>query len=190
MAKLVAILPVVLFAAGCSRNPSDQLARLSDEFVHTTLAFTPAAATGAGLHQYQGQNLDNLLDDTSPAVLDKQRRYYEHFRERLDALNASQLTAEDQADLNILRDQASLSLLDFNELHSHLHNPTLYVETLGNALFSPYVLEYAPQAARMRNIIARLQKASFFLDQASTDLTSAPDIWTKEIGRASCRERV
>ena len=179
MAKLVAFLPIVLFAAGCSRNPSGQLARLSDEFVHTTLAFSPAAATGAGLHQYEGQNLDNLLDDTSPAVLDKQRRYYEHFRERLDALNASQLTAEDQADLNILRDQVSLSLLDFNELHSHLHNPTLYVETLGNALFSPYVLEYAPQAARMRNIIARLQKASFFLDQASTNLTSAPDIWTK-----------
>src|ERR1039458_9184457 len=178
MAKLVAFLPIVLFAAGCSRNPSGQLARLSDEFVHTTLAFSPAAATGAGLHQYEGQNLDNLLDDTSPAVLDKQRRYYEHFRERLDALNASQLTAEDQADLNILRDQVSLSLLDFNELHSHLHNPTLYVETLGNALFSPYVLEYAPQAARMRNIIARLQKASFFLDQASTNLTSAPDIWT------------
>jgi len=81
--------------------------------------------------------------------------------------------------LNILQDQFSLALLDLNELHSHLHNPTLYVETLGNALFSPYVLEYAPQEARMRNIIARLQKTSFFLDQASTNLTSSPDIWAK-----------
>jgi uncharacterized protein (DUF885 family) len=66
-----------------------------------------------------------------------------------------------------------------NELHSHLHNPTLYVETLGNALFSPYVLEYAPQPARIHNIIARLQKATFFFDQASTNLTSSPVIWTK-----------
>ena len=64
MAKLVAVLPIVLFAAGCSRTPSAQLARLSDEFVHTTLAFSPAMATGVGLHQYEGQNLDNLLDDT------------------------------------------------------------------------------------------------------------------------------
>jgi uncharacterized protein (DUF885 family) len=170
---------MVLFAAGCSRNPSDQLARLSDEFVHTTLAFSPATATSVGLHQYDGQNLDNLLDDTSPANLDRQRRYYEHFRERLDALNANRLTAEDQADLSILQDQVSLALLDLTELHSHLHNPTLYVETLGNALFSPYVLEYAPPAARMRNIIARLQKVPFFLDQASTNLTSSPGIWTK-----------
>ena len=179
MAKLVAILPIVLLAAGCSRNPSDRLARLADEFVHTTLSFSPAMATSVGLHQYQGQNLDNLLDDTSPENLDRQRQYYERFRERLDALNANRLTAEDQADLNILRDQVSLALLDLNESHSHLHNPTLYVETLGNALFSPYVLEYAPQAARMRNIIARLQKAPLFLDQASTNLTSSPEIWTK-----------
>ena len=179
MAKLVAILPIVLFAAGCSRSPSDRLARLSDEFIHTTLSFSPALATSVGLHRYEGQNLDNLLDDTSPASLDRQRRYYQDFHERLDALGASQLRAEDQADLNILQDQALLALLDLNELHSHLHNPTLYVETLGNALFSPYVLEYAPPAARMRNIIARLQKTPFFLDQASTNLTSSPGIWTK-----------
>ena len=179
MAKLVAILPLVLFGAGCSRNPSDQLARLSDEFIHTTLAFSPATATGVGLHRYQGQNLDNMLDDMSPANQDRQRHYYEHFGEQLDALSSDQLTAEDQADLSILKDQVSLALLDLNELHSHLHNPTLYVETLGNALFSPYVLEYAPPAARMRNIIARLQKTPFFLDQASTNLTSSPGIWTK-----------
>ena len=55
MAKLfVAILPLVLLAAGCSRNASDRLARLSDEFVHTTLSFSPAMATGVGLHQLRG----------------------------------------------------------------------------------------------------------------------------------------
>jgi uncharacterized protein (DUF885 family) len=179
MAKLVAIFPLVLLAAGCSRNASDRLARLSDEFVHTTLSFSPAMATGVGLHRYEGQNLDNLLDDMSPANLDRQRRYYEHFREQLNGIRANQLTAEDQADWNILQDQVSLALLDLNELHSHLHNPTLYVETLGNALFSPYVLEYAPPAARMRYIIARLQKAPLFLDQARSNLTSSPGIWTK-----------
>jgi uncharacterized protein (DUF885 family) len=179
MAKLVAIFPLVLLAAGCSRNASDRLARLSDEFVHTTLSFSPAMAIGVGLHRYEGQNLDNLLDDMSPANLDRQRRYYEHFREQLNGIRANQLTAEDQADWNILQDQVSLALLDLNELHSHLHNPTLYVETLGNALFSPYVLEYAPPAARMRYIIARLQKAPLFLDQARSNLTSSPGIWTK-----------
>jgi uncharacterized protein (DUF885 family) len=78
-----------------------------------------------------------------------------------------------------MQDQVSLALLDLTAIHSALHSPTTYVETLGNALFSPFVLEYAPKPARIRNIIARLQKVPLFLDQASTNLVSAPDIWTK-----------
>ena len=181
MAKLIAILPVPLLlflvAAGCSRNPSEQLAQLSEEFVYTTLSYSPATATGVGLHRYHDQNLDEMLDDMSPANLDRQRRFYQRFRERLAALNRSRLAAEDRADLAVLEDQVSLALLDLDEIHSHLHNPTLYVETLGNALFSPYVLEYAPKPARFRSLMARLRKVPLYLDQASTNLLSAPAIW-------------
>jgi len=49
MAKYVAILFLALFTAGCN-NSSDLFAALSDEFVNTTLSFSPAAATGVGLH--------------------------------------------------------------------------------------------------------------------------------------------
>ena len=55
----------------------------------------------------------------------------------------------------------------------------MYVETLGNALFAPFVLEYAPKPERIRQIIARLQKVNLYLDQASTNLVSAPDVWTQ-----------
>ena len=55
----------------------------------------------------------------------------------------------------------------------------MYVETLGNALFAPYVLEYAPKPERIRQIIARLQKVASILDQAATNLISAPDVWTQ-----------
>ena len=53
------------------------------------------------------------------------------------------------------------------------------MEALGNALFNPFVLEYAPQPDRIRNIIARLQKVPLYLDQASSNLASAPRIWTQ-----------
>ena len=55
----------------------------------------------------------------------------------------------------------------------------MYVETLGNALFTPYVLEYAPKPDRIQHIIARLQKVPLYLDQAATNLVSAPDVWTQ-----------
>lgn len=178
MAKPVVIVFLALFAAGCGKNPSEQFAALSEEFVDTTLSFSPAMATGVGFHEFRNQKLDDMLDDLGAQSLDRQRRFYEKFRTRLSALRTDLLTAEDRADLTIIQDQISLALLDFNEIHTPLHSPTMYVETLGNALFNPFVLEYAPKPARIGNIIARLQKVPLFVDQASTNLTSAPELWT------------
>lgn len=179
MMKLVAILPLLLLAAGCGPSPSERFAKLSEEFVYTTIAFSPAGATSVGLHQYNNQNLDEQLDDVSPAALDKQRQFYHNFRDRLSALDPAKLTAEDRADLRIIQDQIALGLLDLEEVHSEQHNPTTYVETLGNALFNPYVLEYAPLPARIGHIIARLRQVPRYLQQATANLTTAPEIWTK-----------
>jgi uncharacterized protein (DUF885 family) len=179
MAKPAALLVLVLFAFGCSKSPSEKLTALSEEFVYGSLLFSPSTATSTGLHQYQEKKLDELLDDFGPQSLAKQRSFYEKFGNRLADLKTSELTPEDRADLTILQDQIALNLLDFTEIHSHLHSPQLYVETLGNALFSPYVLEYAPKPDRIRHIIARLQKVPLYLDQASTNLVSAPDVWNQ-----------
>jgi len=179
MAKLLVVLPLLLFAAGCGKDPSKQLAALSEQFVYESLAFSPSSATAAGLHEYQGQKLDEMLDDLSPAALAKQRRFYEKFQSDLAALKSDQLAPEERADLLIMQDQVALALLDLNEVQTALHSPQSYVETLGNALFSPYVLEYAPKNDRIRHIIERLKRVPLFLDQAATNLVSAPDIWTK-----------
>jgi uncharacterized protein (DUF885 family) len=179
MTKLVAIVSLIVIASGCGTAPSEQLGRLSEEFVYTTLSFSPATATGVGLHRYKKQNLDDLLDDVSLGSLDKQKHFYEDFQKRLAALKTDRLTPEELADLNILQDQTELALLDFNRIQTTLHNPTSYVETLGNALFSPYVLEYAPLRARIQNIIARLQQVPLYLDLAGGNLISAPAVWTQ-----------
>jgi uncharacterized protein (DUF885 family) len=179
MHKLMCALAVFLLATACSRHSSSQFSQLSEEFVSTTLSFSPSSATAAGLHQYHDQNLDDMLDDVSSAALDKQRKFYQDFRQRLNGFSSDALSAEERADQTIMQDQISLALLELDEIRNSLHNPTGYVETLGNALFSPYVLEYAPLPARMRNIVARLQKVPLFLDQAETNLASSPDIWTK-----------
>lgn len=177
MLKSAAVIAVCLFAAGCGKNPSEQLAQLSTEFVYTTLSFSPSLATSVGLHEHEKQKLDEMLDDLSNQGLDKQRRFYEKFQARLGELKTDKLTAEERADLSILQDQTSLALLDLKEIHSHTQNPTIYVETLGNALFNPFVLEYAPQPVRMRHIIARLEKVPVYLDNARLNLQSAPEIW-------------
>src|ERR1017187_4497961 len=177
MAKLVALLSLMLAAAGCARKPVAQFAALSEEFVYTTLSFSPSAATAAGLHKYQDRTLDGLLDDLSPSTVARQHNFYLGFRERLERLKSDELSAEDRADWQILEDQISLALLEFDEIRNYMHNPATYVETLGNALFAPYVLEYAPKGERVSHIISRLNMVQLFLGQARSNITSAPAIW-------------
>ena len=177
--KLAAVVSLGVLACGCAHNPSDQLARLSDEFVYTTLSFSPSSATTAGLHEYNGRKLDDLLDDMSPAALDGQLHFYRDFGARLAKLAPEQLSPEDRVDVVILRNQAALGELELDQVKSYLHNPTGYVETLGTALFAPLQLEYAPLPDRIRHIVARLGQVPLFLDQASTNLVSSPEIWTK-----------
>lgn len=168
----------LLTATGCG-TPERNFAKLADEFVYSTLTFSPVMATAAGLHQFQGQNLDEQLDDMGPAALDHQREYFRRFRDRLqNEVKADGLSAESRADLHIMQDQIALRLLDLEETQSYLHNPTIYVEMVGTALFTPLTLEYAPLPARIGHIIARLQKLPLLLDQARTNLSSSPDIWT------------
>jgi uncharacterized protein (DUF885 family) len=177
--KIGAVACLIVLASGCGRNPSDQVARLSEEFVYSTLAFSPSAATGAGLHEYKGRKLDDLLDDMSLAALDRQSRFYHDFGARLAKIDPAQLSGEDRVDAAILSDQTALAKLDLDEVRAYLHNPTTYVETLGNALFTPLVLEFAPLPDRVQHIIARLGQVPLFLDQASTNLVTSPEVWTK-----------
>ena len=130
------------------------------------------------MHQFGGRNLDDELGDVSPAGQDQQLKFFQSFQTRLNQLDVNGLTAEDRTDLQTLKDQTALAILDLSEVQSASHNPTVYVESLGNALFGPFVLEYAPQPERIRHIIARLQAVPLYLEGASVNLTSAPDIWT------------
>jgi uncharacterized protein (DUF885 family) len=177
MAKIVAILSLLLVAVGCGKKPAEQFAALSEEFVYTTLSFSPSAATAAGLHKYHDRTLDGLLDDMSSSSIARQRSFYMGFRGRLERLKPNELSAEDRADWKILEDQISLALLEFDEIRNYMHNPATYVETLGNALFTPYVLEYAPKSERVNHIISRLKTVPLFLDQARSNVMSAPAVW-------------
>ena len=181
MPKCVRLAPLLLLvlAAGCGKSPSKKLAQLTDEFVTGALAASPSYATSSGLHLYQGMKLDEMLDDVSPQAVDKQHRFYEKYRDELAAIETAQLGPEEKADYDIIRNQIALALLDFNEIHTYAHAPQSYVETLGNALFAPFVLDYRPRQERYEQIIARLQKVPLFLDTAATNLTAAPPEWTK-----------
>jgi uncharacterized protein (DUF885 family) len=157
-----------------SESPFEQLV---DDFVFGTLALSPTNATGFGYHVHHGTNLDDLLDDFSPAGIAAARNLQSDIEARIARLDTAALDPEQRADIDIMHNALGASRLELDEIQSYRHNPTVYVELLGNGLYSPYVLQYAPAPERYRHIINRLLKVPELVRQAEANLQDAPEAW-------------
>ena len=170
------LLALSVSCGGGSQAPFGELVR---EYVQTALSVSPVTATGAGYHRHNGAYLNEIVDDYGADSLDKQRKFFAGFRKRLAQFDVATLTAEDHADYDIINDNLTLQLAELNTIQNYRHNPTLYVELVGTALFTPFVLEYTDQPERYRHITTRLQKIPALLGQARQNLVDAPEIWTR-----------
>ncbi|MCC6364840.1 MAG: DUF885 domain-containing protein [Bryobacterales bacterium] len=167
-------------SSSCRRKSAEgEFEKFTSQFVYSTLAMSPITATSVGYHEHQGVHLDEQLDDMSAVGLQRQRQYFASIRDQLMELGKKPLTGEERADFDIMQDLVSLNLLDLDTIQSYKHNPTLYVEMVGNALFSPYVLDYALKEQRMKQIIARLEKIPRFMEEAKSQLSDAPEVWNR-----------
>lgn len=178
-------LPVACAAAlllsGCGKKALEPAAfeALTADFVHSSLALSPAGATSVGYHTHNGVKLDEKLDDLSPAGIEAQRKHWRDWQARLNGLDREKLDAESKADLDLMKSQAEQALLDLDTIQSYRHNPTVYVELAGNALFTPFSVEYAPAADRWTHIIARLNAMPALADAAKKNLADSNAVWTR-----------
>ena len=78
-----------------------------------------------------------------------------------------------------MHDAIQATRLDIEEVQSYRHNPTIYVELIGNALYTPYVLHYAAADERFKHIIQRLIRIPELVRQAEQNLSDSPEIWNK-----------
>jgi uncharacterized protein (DUF885 family) len=168
--------------AGCKSTPEKakpDFSKLTEDFVYGSLALSPVSATQSGYHVHQGVKLDEKIDDFSPSGIEAARTFYSGFKDRLAAIDQSSLSPEEHADFQIIQNAIDLSLLDLQQVQSYRHNPTTYVELVGNALFNPFVLEYAPFDTRFEQIIQRLSQVPALMDQAKMNLADSPEVWNR-----------
>src|SRR5580693_7843142 len=103
---LLLTLSFSLSTVSCGRSSSiDGFAKLTEEFVYKTLAFSPVTASSQGLHQYGGVSFDTQLDDVGSRAVQQQRDFYVDFHKRLEAFDKNSLSAEDRADYEIIDQQ-------------------------------------------------------------------------------------
>src|SRR5262249_58098458 len=113
----------------------------------------------------------------SPPAIDAQRRFYQRRQRGLASPDPPEMDREQQADLQILRNNLGMSLLELDTIQSYRHNPTVYVELAGNALYTPYLLNYGPLQTRFGHIIKRLAKNPALVTQAQTHPHDTPPLW-------------
>ena len=176
------VLALALTSCGDRKTPpagTPPFDQLVDDFVYGSLALSPAGATGTGYHQHNGKSLDEAMDDWSPAGIKAVHDFYTDFAARLAAVDQSALDKEQRADVAIIHNNIELALLDLNEIQSYRHAPQSYAELVGNALYTPYILNYAAKEVRFGHIIKRLEKVPALMEQAKANLVDSPEVWNR-----------
>lgn len=179
------VLLAALLLSSCATKPP-RFGTISEEFVLNSLTFSPSLATAVGYHRHNGVPLDELLDEFAEPTLNRQRNYYSRFLQGLARdVTREKLTPEDQVDFDIVRQQIALARLDLDEIRSWERNPLFYTEIFGNAIFVPYVQEYAPRNARFYQILKRLEKFRPRVEQAKRNLKNVPRFWAEMAQQAN-----
>jgi len=171
-----------MHSGNTAANP--KFSALCDQFVKASLALSPVGASQAGYHKHVDPKtgktvaLDAQLDDLSPAAFAEQLKFYREWRNKFETqMPIASLNAEDAADYRLIDDQISLALLELEQIKNYKHNPTVYVELLGNGLFLPLTQDYAPKEVRVGHVISRIGQIPRFLEQAKAQLVDADPIF-------------
>ena len=161
------------------KTASADFDKLVDDFVYGSLALSPVSATATGYHSHNGVSIDEALDDLSPAGIEAGRKFFDEFDKRVTTLDQAALDKEQKADIGVIRNAINFNQLDLDKIQSYKHNPTAYVELAGNALYTPYVLNYVPKEQRYGHIIKRLEKLPALFEQAKGNLVDSPEVWNR-----------
>jgi uncharacterized protein DUF885 len=172
--------------APVSGTPSERLAKLSEQFLHESLQLSPTSASQAGYHTYPDPTtgklvrLDGELDEMGTEDIADQLKFYRHWRERFRSqVPYRGLSAQDHADWILIDDGISGNLLELEKVQTYKHNPTVWVELIGNGLFLNMSQEYAPKDVRMADAVSRITQIARFIGQARQQLTDSDPIFVR-----------
>jgi uncharacterized protein (DUF885 family) len=141
----------------------DQLGRLYIEFL---MEEDPTASGTLGIHGKEGAPAfyDDRLPDLSAEALATNAKARATFLERLETIDSSRLSRPDQIDLHILITRVKFDQFAVDKL-SILQNPLNQVTSLGEAMSSLLLRDYAPLEQRLQSFGSRCAATPGFLDQ-------------------------
>jgi uncharacterized protein (DUF885 family) len=144
-----------------------------DDYFDAYFERKPSEGTAAGLHQY-----DDRLEDGSDDAVKKRVETVKALRARLDKLRAGRLTDDEAIDAEVLHGQMKAELLDLEVVRTWRKNPMSYIATPPAAIDGLMKRDFAPAAARLRSVIARLKATPAMFAALRANVDNPPKEFT------------
>src|SRR6266480_2859691 len=175
--KVVIAAPSVLSLSliNASATPQDDaFQKIAHEYIEQYLRANPEDATELGDHRFDGQ-----LTDYSSEARAKELATQKEFRDKLSAINGSQLTGANIVDLPILKENIDYQIFRADELKEPDWNPLVYMQSLANSLYLLVARDFASPEQRIPNLRQRLEGIPGVIAQAKANLQHPPRVHTE-----------
>src|SRR3989454_7547388 len=152
----------------------DAFQKIAHDYVEQYLRANPEDATELGDHRFDGQ-----LTDYSPEARAKDLATQKEFRDKLNAIDGSQLTGANNIDFRILMENIDYQIFRAEELKEPDWNPLVYMQSLANSLYLLVARDFAPAEKRIPNLRQRMEKIPGVIAQAKANLQHPPRVHTE-----------
>src|SRR5438067_1969167 len=155
-------------------SQDDAFQNVAHDYVEQYLRANPEQATELGDHRFDGE-----LTDYSPEARAKDLATQKEFRDKLNAIDVTQLTGANNIDFRILKDNIDYEIFRAEELKEPQWNPLVYMQSLANSLYLLVARDFAPAEKRIASLRQRMEKIPRVIAQAKANLQHSPRIHTE-----------
>jgi uncharacterized protein (DUF885 family) len=152
----------------------DSFQKIAHDYVEQYLKANPEQATELGDHRFDGE-----LTDYSAEARAKDLAVQKEFRDKLNAIDGSQLTGANNIDFRILKENIDYEIFRAEELKEPEWNPLVYMQSLANSLYLLVARDFAPAEKRIPSLRQRMEKIPGVIAQAKANLQHPPRIHTE-----------
>src|SRR5438034_4562463 len=144
------------------------------DYINQNLQTNPEDTTELGDHRF-----DSQLTDYSPDARAKGLATQKESRDKLNAIDGSQLTGPNNIDFRILKENIDYQIFRAEELKEADWNPLVYMQSLANSLYLLVARDFAPAEKRIPNLRQRMEGIPHVITQAKANLQHPPRVHTE-----------
>jgi uncharacterized protein (DUF885 family) len=152
----------------------EEFQKIAYDYIEEELTANPEQATELGDHRF-----DSQLTDYSAQARSKELATQKEFRDKLNAIDGSQLTGANNIDFRILKENIDYQIFRAEELKEPEWNPLVYMQSLANSLYLLVARDFAPPEQRIPNLRQRMETIPSVIAQAKANLQHPPRIHTE-----------